>query len=92
MSRDTITSLDAANDAVNDDKALRVQPPAPNATRYYWIEDGAWRHAKAGWGRAQATNAEDVRPKIKRQIERQDGRDRDDLLTAVPRENVEAEI
>lgn len=88
----TITSLDGANEAVNNGKAIRVQPPAPNATRYYWIEDNAWRYAKAGWNRAQATNAEDVRPKIKRQLERQEGRERDDLLTAVPREKVEAEI
>lgn len=92
MSWETITSLDEANEAVNDDKALRVQPPAPNATQYYWIEDNAWRYAKAGWDRAQATNAEDVRPKIKRQIERQDGRERDDLLTSVPRDHVEASI
>jgi len=92
MSRETIRTLDDANVAVNDEKALRVQPPAPGATRYYWIENGAWRFAKAGWNTAQATNADNVRPKIKRQIERQEGRDRNDLLTAVPRERVGVEL
>jgi hypothetical protein len=92
MNRSPITSLDDANTATREEgAAIRIQPPAPNATRYYWLEDGAWRFAKAGWNTARATDADSVRPEVKRHIERQSRRERNDLITAVDRDRVGAE-
>jgi hypothetical protein len=87
----TITSLDESNAATHErGKAIRIQPPAPGATRYYWIEGGAWRFAKAGWDTARATDADSVRPEVESQIDLQAGRERDDLVTAVDRDRVGA--
>jgi len=88
----TITSLDEANEAVRErGEAIRIQPPAPGATRYYWIEGGAWRFAKAGWDTARATGNDSVRPTVESYIDLQAGRERDDLVTAVDRDRVGAE-
>jgi hypothetical protein len=88
-----ITSLNEANEATRErGEVIRIQPPAPGATRYYWIEDGAWRFAKAGWDTARATDADSVRPAVESQIDLQAGRERDDLVTAVDRDRVGASV
>lgn len=63
MEHDTpISDRSDANEAVLDnDMALRVQPRAPAATRYYFAEDGRWKVQKAGQIRAHPIDVDAVR-------------------------------
>ena len=68
-----INSLDDANHAtLEQDKALRIQPPAPGATRYYFTEGGAWRLQKCGHSVSKAVDVDAVRRAVRRAIPEND--------------------
>lgn len=84
-----IQSLDDANEAVLDnDQALRVQPPAPGATTYYFTENGKWKRQKAGHSTATSIDVENVRETVKRAIQRNES-SAVNVLRAVDKERVE---
>ncbi|WP_435180979.1 hypothetical protein [Halorussus sp. AFM4] len=69
MPSEHISSLDEANHSVFDqDKALRIQPPAPAPTQYYFHEDGEWRLQKCGQSHSSSVDVEVVRKAVKRAI------------------------
>lgn len=71
---DDVNSLDEANTAVLDnDMALRIQPPAPKATRYYYVHDSkGWVRQKAGHDTARSVDVEAVRQAVTRAIPKTD--------------------
>ena len=69
---DDVNSLDEANRAVNAGMALRVQPPAPAYTRYYFVDGDGWMVQKAGEGYATSLAVEHVRQAVDRTIPRND--------------------
>lgn len=71
---DDVTSLDEANVAVLDNgMALRVQPPAPNPTEYYYTHDTkGWVRRKAGHEIPTSVDVDAVRRTIKRAIPKND--------------------
>lgn len=66
---DRINSLDGANEAVRQGMLLRVQPPAPKATRYYGRDENGWLHKKAGHKVWRQVSTESVREAAKRALE-----------------------
>jgi len=69
---DDVNSLDAANRAVDAGMALRVQPPAPGYTRYYFVDEDGWKLQKAGEGYATSPAVEHVRQTVDRMIPKND--------------------
>lgn len=71
---DDVSSLDEANTAVLDNgMALRVQPPAPGATEYYYVhESEGWVRQKAGHNIPDAIGVDAARSTIKRAIPKND--------------------
>lgn len=66
---DTIDSLDEANEAaIEQDMALRVQPPAPQATLFFFAENGHWKRYVHGHTRATTVGAETVRDSVQNAI------------------------
>lgn len=72
---DDINTLDEANTAVFDnDMAIRIQPRAPAATKYYYIDNG-WKQQKAGRGAARDVDVETVRRVVSDHIPKNDRMD-----------------
>ncbi|QLH77435.1 hypothetical protein HZS55_09070 [Halosimplex rubrum] len=71
---DTIASTDEANAAALDgDLALRVQPPAPSATQYYFADEQCgWQFQKCGHSRSRSVSVEFVRERVESAIARND--------------------
>jgi len=69
---DDVNSLDEANAVVDVGMALRVQPPAPGYTRYYFVDEGGWKLQKAGEGYATSPAVEHVRQTVERAIPKND--------------------
>ncbi|WP_135666782.1 hypothetical protein [Halorhabdus rudnickae] len=68
-----IDSLEEANEAtLENGQALRIQPPAPGATRYYWVEDGEWRFKKCGHNYSNSVDVETVGERLERNIPKND--------------------
>lgn len=67
---DGVNSLDEANAAVLDNgMALRIQPPAPKATQYYYVHDAkGWVRQKAGHDIPKSVDVDAVRRAVKRAI------------------------
>jgi len=62
----TLNSKDAANEAVLEgNKAIRVQPPAPNPTEYYYTKRGSWVKQLAGQDTTTSVDVDTVRQKVK---------------------------
>lgn len=73
MPSDHVSTLGEANHAVfEQDKALRIQPPAPAPTRYYFLEDGEWHLQKCGHAHSSSVDVETVREAVKRAIPEND--------------------
>jgi len=69
MTTDSISTLGETNTAVlEQDKALRIQPPAPAPTHYYFQEEGEWHLQKCGRAHASSVSVETVRNAVKRAI------------------------
>jgi len=87
---DDITSKDDANAAVFDHGlALRVQPPAPNATEYYYVhETKGWVRQKCGHKHPTALSVSAVRETVDRAIGKNDAPGGGGI-TAVEMERVE---
>lgn len=66
---DQINSLDEANEAVRQGMVIRVQPPAPKATRYYGRDEDGWLHKKAGHKVWRQVSTETVRRAATRALE-----------------------
>lgn len=72
---DDVDSLDEANQAAIDQgMALRIQPPAPAATRYYYHENGQWYRQKCGHSHASTVDVEAARQAVKRAMKRNDSK------------------
>jgi len=71
---DEITSRDDANDAVlNEGLALRVQPPAPNPTEYYYKHRAkGWVRHKCGHSVARSVDVDVVRRTVDNAIPKND--------------------
>ena len=71
---DDVDTIDDANTAVLDnDMALRVQPPAPRATEYYYVhESKGWVRQKAGHDIPSPIDVEAVRRAVKQAIPKND--------------------
>jgi len=70
---DPVNSLDEANAvAYNGDMVLRIQPPAPGATQYFWFDGEAWQFQKCGHSTARTVSAELVRERVKKAIPKND--------------------
>ena len=83
-----LNSLDAANAAVFDNNlALRIQPPAPGATRYYYQGEGGWTFRKCGQSCERAVSAEQVREACERAM-RANGRSGGGGLTAMSKDKI----
>lgn len=70
---DTITTLDEANQAaIRQDMAIRVQPPAPQPTEYYFYDakTDAWKRQKCGHSVAATMRVDGVRERLSDAIER----------------------
>jgi hypothetical protein len=66
---DTINTLEDANQAaLRQGMALRIQPPAPGATRYYFTEDGAWKRQTEGHSHAVNVAVASVREAVRTSI------------------------
>lgn len=72
-----INSTDEANEAVfSNNMALRIQPPAPAATLYYFIhEKKGWVRKKAGLDTVVSVDVDTVRSAVKRAIPKNDRMD-----------------
>jgi len=70
---DDVNSLDEANAAAYDGgMVLRIQPPAPGATRYYWFDGERWVFQKCGQSTKRQVSTETVRERVKKAIPKND--------------------
>jgi len=70
---DPVNSLDEANAVAYDgDMVLRIQPPAPGATQYYWFDGETWVFQKCGQSTKHRVSTDTVRERIKKAIPKND--------------------
>jgi len=63
--KEPLSSKDEANEAVLEQgNALRLQPPAPNPTEYYYTENGKWKKHVSGHKHNTTVDVEYVREKV----------------------------
>ena len=67
----TIDSFEEANKIVFEDNVLRVQPPAPKPTEYYYIEEG-WTRKIAGQEITENVSVEKVRREVMKAMKNND--------------------
>lgn len=70
---DQVNSLKEANEAIQSGMLLRVQPPAPGATRYYGVNGEGWVYKKAGHNVWHQSSTEAVRMAAKRALDGSSG-------------------
>lgn len=70
---DDITSTDEANQAaIEQGMAIRIQPPAPKATTFYFVEGDSWKRQLAGQKVSTGVRFEHVRATVKSAIQEND--------------------
>lgn len=72
---DDISTLHEANQvAIKQGMAIRVQPPAPRATEYFFVENGEWKRQLCGHDIASTVPAEKVRTAVQNAVDSQNAK------------------